>query len=126
MRSFSRYALPITIHHSGDAELIFVFVPAKRHLHIGRVLVVDPGLVERECSLQPFARENDSSEICLLQKFHQPARDRSVMTDHIKQNRPSVADDHNLAGLRFARELCHRIKPPISQNLSNINRARDG
>ena len=71
--------------------------------HVGRVLVINPGFVERECSFHRFAREDDSCEIRLLQKFHQSTRDRSVMSNHVKQDRAAVSDDHYLAALRFAR-----------------------
>src|SRR5437879_13551152 len=90
MRSFPRGALPITIHHSGDAELIFIFVPAKCHLDVGRMFVVDPGSVECECPLHLLACEDHSREICLLQKFDEPAHDRRVMANYINKTVPPL------------------------------------
>src|SRR5262249_3280796 len=103
-------ALPIAIHHSRSAELIFVFVPPKCHLHIRRVCAVDFCLIECESSLHRFAGENHAREICLLQKLYKLSRDRGVMTNYIKQNGPSVADDHDLTRFWLAQEFCHGIE----------------
>src|SRR5207248_4123353 len=79
-------SLPISIDHSGNAELVFVFVPTKRHFHIGRMFVVDPGGFETKRSRQLLARKNDAGKIGLLQKFNQALNHGCVVSDNVKQN----------------------------------------
>src|ERR1051326_6017505 len=109
MRSLSSCALPVRIDHPRNAELILFVGPAKRHYHIRASAIIDLRLLERERSIHRFAREDHTPEIRLLQKSHQPRGDCGAVTNYIKQSRPAVSGQHDLARLRFPCELRRRV-----------------
>src|SRR6266480_5580819 len=94
-------ALPIRVNHSWNTKWIFRIVPAKSHHHVWRVFTIDPGFTKIECSRQRFLRKNDSGKICLLQKFNQPTRNRSIMPNHVKKNGAAVSNQHDVSGFRL-------------------------
>src|SRR6266576_6956079 len=98
-------ALPIRVNHSWNTKWIFRIVPAKSHHHVWRVLTIDLRLIETECPLHRFLRENDSGKICLLQKFNQPTRNRRIIPNHVKKNGAAVSNQHNLSGFRLVSEF---------------------
>ena len=125
VRPSACFPLPIGVDHSRNAELVFLFVPTKRHCYVGRMFVIDPSGFEVERSRQLVARKNDAGKIRLLQKFDQTTRHRRVVSDHIEENRAAVSIQHDLARLRFVRKLRHDVEAGVFQNFSQVDCALD-
>src|ERR1051326_2388714 len=123
MRSLSSCALPVRIDHPRNAELILFVGPAKRHYHIRASAIIDLRLLERERSIHRFAREDHTREIRLLKKSPHPPCDGDVVPNHIKQTRPAVSGQHDLARLRFPCELRHRVESGVPKDFWNVDLA---
>ena len=88
-------------------------------------IIVDFCFVETKRPRDRLFCENDSREIRLLQKFDQAMCHGRVVPNDVKQNRPAIADQHDISFLRFAPELSHCSETGFVQDLPKIDRVFD-
>src|ERR1041385_6083619 len=99
-----------------NTETVWFPVPTKCENNIRRIRSVSVNQLKGESPFNSLPGENHPGKIRMLQPFNESARDSVIVPRNVKEARPAILDDDNLARLGGFFKSRDRIESGLDQS----------